>query len=290
MARRQTQQLVHAVLLAAWPLAAAAAQDGAVAPLAAGQASTVAALVTQRAAARLATTGSIMAWQPRLTALAAGVTQPQVVARAAEAYAARLAELDASNALDADGRFVDRVRHIAAGLIAQAALDYPETADWSWEIHATAQPEQSADCMAGGKILVGQDYAERMGLNDAELAMLLAHEIAHAALRHNLQEYELALRLEPARASQPFSALWDAVDHDSALMDKLAPLGRAQESEADQAGLLLAVRSGWPPERLANYYRKLLRSSDWPALDSATHPSPLSRWNAVQALAASLQH
>jgi predicted Zn-dependent protease len=175
-------------------------------------------------------------------------------------------------------------------LIAQAAHDYPETADWSWQLHTSTDPEQDADCMAGGQILVGQPYAERLALNDAELAMLLAHEIAHAALRHNLQEYELALRLEPARAALPFAELWQAVDHDRALMDKLAPLGREQEAEADRAGMRLAIAAGWPPERLANYYQKLLRASSKPGLDSDTHPSPLSRWRAAQAQATGPQH
>ncbi len=279
MTRSGTQQLATAAALLATMSLAAPAVSASDAP---------------RAPAILATTGTTMAWKPELSITAASaastVTQPQVLARAALAYATRLATLDDSHALDADSRFLERVQHIASGLIAQAMRDYPETAGWSWQIHTTAEPEQDADCMAGGKILVGQPYAERLALNDAELAMLLSHEIAHAALRHNLQEYQLALRLEPKRAALPFAELWDAVDHDRPLMDKLAPLGREQEAEADRAGLLLAAHAGWPPERAANYYRKLLRASAHPALDSDTHPSPLSRWRAMQTLAATLQH
>ncbi len=286
MARPGMRQLGHAalpaLLLAALPLAPAwpASADPAVA-------------AARWAPARLATTGGIMAWQPQINVLAAGgtsaVTQQQVVARAAEAYAGRLSTLEASHALDADTRFLARIRRIADGLIAQAALDYPETAAWSWQVHTSTDPEQDADCMAGGRILVGQPYAERLALNDAELAMLLAHEIAHAALRHNLQEYELALRLEPQRAALPFADLWDAVDHDQALMDKLAPLGREQESEADRAGMRLAAQAGWAPERLAGYYQKLLRASARPGLDSDTHPSPLSRWRAARSQAGGAQ-
>jgi len=211
-----------------------------------------------------------------------------VIAHAAEAYAGRLAELSGHAALDADESFLLRLRRIAAPLIAQAARDYPESARWHWELHTSSAPDQDADCMAGGKLLVGQTYAERLQLSDAELAMLLSHEIAHAVLRHNLLEYQEALRIEPARAARPFSELWEAVDHDAALIDKLAPLGRAQEEEADHAGMVLAYRAGWAPARLANYYRKLVRSSGWPGLDSATHPSPQSRWQAMHALADTL--
>ena len=219
---------------------------------------------------------------------AATITQEQVIARATSAYAERLADLAGRAALDTDEAFLLRLRRIAAPLIAQAARDYPESASWHWELHTSSAPDQDADCMAGGKLLVGQTYAERLQLNDAELAMLLSHEIAHAALRHNLQEYQEAVRIEPARAARPFSELWEAVDHDATLMDKLAPLGRAQEEEADRAGMLLAFRAGWAPARLARYYRKLVRSSGWPGLESATHPSPQSRWQAMSALAAKL--
>ena len=218
------------------------------------------------------------------------ITQQQLIERAAEVYAGRIAEQRATYTLDADAAFTARVQRIADKLIAQAARDYPETAAWPWEIHTTTDTGQNADCMAGGKIMVSKAYAERLGLNETELAMLLAHEIGHAALRHNLSEYQLALRLEPARAEHPFLELEDAVDNDRKLVAKLAPLNFAQEIEADRAGLLLAVHAGWPPERLANYYHKLLRASDWPARDSDSHPSPLSRWHAMQALASTLQH
>ena len=142
--------------------------------------------------------------------------------------------------------------------------------------------------MAGGKIIVSQDYIERLGLNDAELAMLLAHEMSHATLRHNLQEYELALRLEPHWAQAPFVALEDAVDNDSALIAKLAPLGYTHEREADREGMLLAWHAGWPAVRLANYFKKMMRASGRPNFESPTHPAPSERWLAAQALAATL--
>lgn len=216
------------------------------------------------------------------------LTQERVAAHAAGVYASRVAALDEAGKLDPVADFTARVRRVAAGLIAQAARDYPDTAAWRWEVHASADPEQDADCMAGGKILVSQAYVERLALTDAELAMLLAHEIAHAALRHNLLELERALALDPAWAGRPFEALVDAVDHDAALMARLAPLNLAQEAEADHAGLLLAARAGWPAQRLAGYYRKMMRASGRPYFDSDDHPAPASRWQAARALAATL--
>jgi len=216
------------------------------------------------------------------------LTQDEVIAGSQLLYAKRITALEDANALDVDAAFAARVQRIAERLILQAKRDYPETAAWPWEVHTTIDPDQNADCMAGGKILVSRAYAERLELSDAELAMLLAHEIEHATLRHNLKEYELAMRLDPRWSQRPFVELEDAVDNDAALVAQLAPLDFAQEVEADREGLLLAWRAGWPPMRLAAYFKKIMRVSGRPYSDSDTHPSPASRWTAARALAAAL--
>lgn len=215
----------------------------------------------------------------------AALTQQLLIARAAQVYATRLEQ----HALDTDTRFTARVNAIAATLIARARRDYPGTAGWAWEIHTTNDPDQNADCMAGGKILVSLAYVQRLELGDAELAMLLAHEIEHAALRHNLQEYEQALRLAPRWAGRPFLELEHAVDHDSGMIDQLAPLNYAQEVEADREGMLLAWRAGWPAAQLAGYFRKMYRSSADPRRSKPDYPSPQLRWQAARELAATLQ-
>ena len=220
---------------------------------------------------------------------AAGATEPLtqelVAGRAAILYAERLDRLT----IDADADFTARVRAIAQPLIAQAARDHPETLGWAWEIHTTSEPAQNADCMAGGKILVSAAYVERLGLGDAELAMLLAHEIAHAALRHNLREYQQALLLDPRWARRPHLELEHAVDHDSELMDLLAATNYQHEQEADREGLLLAWRAGWPAARLATYFKKTARASDRPRRGQPDYPSPMQRWQAARELANTLQ-
>jgi len=79
----------------------------------------------------------------------------------------------------------------------------------AWEIHTTTDPEENASCMAGGKLLIGQEYVMPLELNDVELAMLIAHEMEHALLQHNLKDMREALRLEPymdAALVQAFNA------------------------------------------------------------------------------------
>jgi predicted Zn-dependent protease len=213
---------------------------------------------------------------------ARAVTQEEVVAGAARMYRIQIAELAMAGMLDRDAAFLARVERIAQRLREQARLDDPAAPAWSWEIHTSNDDDDNASCMAGGKILLSQTYVERMALTDAELAMLLSHEMQHAILLHNLKEYEEALRLDPSWLARPFSALEDAVDNDGRLMTKLAALNKEQEVEADRAGLAMAWRAGWRAMSLAAYFRKLEQASAMSNWGSATHPAPMQRWRAAR--------
>ncbi|CAN7452731.1 M48 family metalloprotease [Pseudoduganella sp. LjRoot289] len=221
--------------------------------------------------------------------LAAALTQAEVMAGAERLYRERMQELAAQHQLDADPAFHERVLRIAKPLLAQAMHDYPESAAWAWEIHTAPGGDENAYAMAGGKMLISRAYVHKLSLSDAELAMLLAHEICHSVLRHNLVEYQEAMRVAPEWRERPFAELEEAVDNDSALMRKLAPLGIRQEQEADREGLKLAWRAGWQGPALARYFHKLMRSSHAPNFEQFAHPAPSQRWKAAQELAAALE-
>lgn len=222
-------------------------------------------------------------------AAAQAVTQEQVLAGAARIYDKELAGLRASYRLDDNARFAAKVAAIAWPLIEQAKRDYPIAAGWAWELHTTSDEEVNAFALAGGKLLVSSAFVDRLGLADPDIAMLLAHEICHAVLRHNLQEYEEAIRLEPEWAERPYQELEDATDNDAALMRKLAPLNSRQEEEADREGMRLAMRAGWKPSELARFFRKLERHSNWPNFGSIDHPAPSLRARAARELAEQLE-
>lgn len=212
------------------------------------------------------------------------VTQEEVAAGAAKLYAGRIDEARQRFELDTDQAFLKRVQGIAAALIDRAAQEPDVPTGVAWEIHTTTDPEENASCMAGGKILVGQAYVRNLALNDAELAMLIAHEMQHALLRHNLKEAQEALRLEPEWQQLPYARLEYAIDHDERLMHKLDAFDVAQEFEADREGMRLAVHAGWPAAGLANYFKKLVRHDPMANADRREHPAPARRWRAAQAL------
>ncbi|WP_073217137.1 M48 family metalloprotease [Massilia sp. CF038] len=219
---------------------------------------------------------------------ACALSQDEVVAGAEKLYRTRVSELAQARMLDQDRHFLARVQAIVQTLARQAQRDDPGAQAIAWEVHISSDTDENASCMAGGKMLLGQPYSERLGLNDAELAMILSHEMQHAILLHNLAEYQEAIRLAPAWRERPFSALEDAVDNDTRLMTQLASINLEQEVQADQAGLLMAWRAGWRASHLAGYYRKLEQASPMSRTGSPTHPAPLQRWRAARQLAARL--
>jgi predicted Zn-dependent protease len=216
---------------------------------------------------------------------ARAVTQDEVMAGADRLYRVRIAELARAGMLDRDAAFLARVARIAQRLREQARRDDPDAPAMAWEIHTSDDADDNATCMAGGKILLSQPYVERLALTDAELAMVLSHEMQHAILLHNLKEYQEAIRLDPSWLSKPFSALEHAVDDDARLMGQLEALNKEQEIEADRAGLAMASRAGWPAIELARYFRKLERASSMGNRGSAIHPAPMQRWRAARSQA-----
>lgn len=209
------------------------------------------------------------------------VTQDEVTAGAAKLYRVRIAELARAGMLDRDAVFLARVERIAQRLSEQARRDDPAAPVVPWEIHSSSDPDDNASCMAGGKILLSQAYVEQLALSNAELAMVLSHEMQHAILQHNLKEYEEAARLDPRWLAKPFSALEHAVDHDARLINRLAALNKEQEVEADRAGMAMAWRAGWRAMDLAGYFRKL-EGASFAGWGSATHPAPMQRWRAAR--------
>jgi len=174
---------------------------------------------------------------------------------AAAAYDLRLQALRRDDKLDRDPALVERVRRIARGVIGQAILLKPEAAHWAWEIHVASSDDVDAYCMAGGKILAGENFLRRF--SDDELAALLGHEIAHAIAEHVREQLSAVTALKPAYAHLDLEGVIALLDSNLAMTFTLAPLSRLQELEADDIGIYLAARAGHDPRALLDFYRVL---------------------------------
>ena len=203
---------------------------------------------------------------------------PQLVAQGAnKKYRVKVDELQQAHLLDTEVLFNERLHRIMTKLTAQAVIDYSNSGQWQWEIHSSDQYDEASYSMAGGKILISRPQVYELALNDNELAMLIAHEMAHALLQHNFLEDQEALRLFPAWLHQDFEKFETAVDDDDTLVTALAALGKQQEFEADLSGMQLALRAGHPAKSLLRFYEKLRKRSAYPNFESRTHPAPSER-------------
>jgi predicted Zn-dependent protease len=173
-------------------------------------------------------------------------------------YARIIATYSARGALD-DPAMLARIRPITARLMRVIAAERPETAAWPWEVHVTSDPSVTAFCMAGGKVLVGAPFVRRLELGDPEVAMLIAHEMAHALADHR-------------RARAPATS----TDVDPAGETRANQLAVAQEDEADRIGMRLAYRAGWRLADLIGFFDKLA-ASQAAGTFSTSHAAPAMR-------------
>lgn len=135
--------------------------------------------------------------------------------------------------------------------IARAA----EKPEYKWEFSVINDPETvNAFAVPGGKVAV---YTGIFGpaRDEAGLAVVLGHEVAHALLRHPAERMSqgmllqlggmglgVALGRNPALANQVLQAYGLGAGVGIAL-----PFGRSQESEADRVGLILMAKAGYDP-------------------------------------------
>jgi predicted Zn-dependent protease len=177
---------------------------------------------------------------------------------AAVQYGKILATLAAKGKLDDDPALLARSRRIAAGLIAAASEARSDVAAWPWEVHVTTDASRGTFCIAGGKVLVGGQLVKDLELEDGELAMLLGHEIAHAAAGHRR------------------AAVRGSMDTDAAEEVRAAEIALQQEDEADRLGMELAHRAGWPAAGLVSFFDKLA-AREPAGTFNASHPTAAAR-------------
>lgn len=134
------------------------------------------------------------------------------------------------------------------------------------------RPEVNAFAAPGGVVVVFRGLLNAAATPE-ELAGVLAHEVAHAELRHSLQGMAKGLGLR-ALVAMAFGDISDSVFTDAATRLTELRFSRDAEREADANGLQRLVAARISPEGMVRFYERLAseKRSSPPALLS-THPS-----------------
>ena len=201
---------------------------------------------------------------------------------AAEAYEAELKAARDKGVLNTDKAQLARVTNIARRIVGATPAFRSDASAWNWQFNVQKTKDLNAYCMPGGRIMVYSGLIENLDLSDAELATVLAHEVAHALREHTRERvsraYAQQLLLSGAAA---VTGVGEGVANVANMVAEVTfqlPFSRDQESEADQIGLELMARAGYDPRAAITLWNKMsaAASSEQPKFLS-THPAPKER-------------
>jgi beta-barrel assembly-enhancing protease len=171
-----------------------------------------------------------------------------------------------SGALDPDAALEKYVTGVARKLVPPKAL-----ARLRLHVFVVADPRLDAFALADGSIFVSTGLLSRLE-NEAQLAVLLGHELTHALQRHIVVEHRTAKN--SAAVSASFGGGLGLGRLGAAAT--VAGYSRDLEREADELGLELAVRAGYDAHEAARPFEHLLAWMDEEELDEpflfADHP------------------
>ncbi len=172
------------------------------------------------------------------------VSESALMSGAKEAYDALLAAEKMKGNVNVDFAQTARVRLIAKRLIEQTSALNSKAANWSWEVNVLRANQPTAFCLPGGKIAIDSALLlAPYSLTDDELALVLAHTIAHELLHHGLE------RAPDENAIGLAQMAWQVT--------VLAPHSRLQEQEADRVAAELSARAGFDPRVAVALWQKL---------------------------------
>lgn len=148
--------------------------------------------------------------------------------------------------------------------------------DYKWEFRVINDPDMvNAFCVPGGKVAVYTGIFP-VARDEAGLAVILGHEVAHALLRHAgermTQSQLLGAGMAIAGASGINPQMLQALGL-GASVGVILPFGRSQESEADHVGLILMAKAGYDPRVSLEVWERMERKEQGgPPGFLSTHP------------------
>ncbi|HET8549023.1 MAG TPA: M48 family metallopeptidase [Bryobacteraceae bacterium] len=188
---------------------------------------------------------------------------------------------------------VDIVRDLALQdyirTIGQKLASTPEAGNFPYEFTLTNDPSINAFALPGGPVFIHSGLIQAAE-NEAQVAGVMAHEIAHVALRHGTSQASKAnlLQLPAAIAGavlgQGVGGQLGQIGVGLGLNALVLRYSRRAESEADALGAKIMARAGYNPVEMARFFEKLEAEGGSRAPEFLSdHPNPGNRIRNVQA-------
>ena len=149
-----------------------------------------------------------------------------------------------------------------------------EVQNFQWEFNLVASNEVNAFCMPGGKIVVYEGMLP-VTQDEACLAIVLGHEIAHAVAKHSAEQLSKQTRQQYAAqiGGNVLTSVAEAkgLGGYASLIDLVAQTGfnfanlkysRDNETEADRLGLIFTAMAGYDPQVAIPFWQRMAQLSN----------------------------
>jgi predicted Zn-dependent protease len=177
-------------------------------------------------------------------------------------------------------RVADRISKAAE------AMDHPA---FKWKVRVVDKDTPNAFCLPGGKIVVYTGIIPYVK-NEAGLAAVLAHEVAHAVARHGGERLSQQLALKGAMTvgGEVLKKKDGTLDTTSKVIlgamgmggtvGVILPYSRIHEFEADRIGQLYMAKAGYDPNESTKLWERMSQIKKPPIpIWLSTHPADEER-------------
>ncbi len=219
--------------------------------------------------------------------------ESDIQAMAADQYATFLAE-NKSKLVGESNKDAEMVRRVGQRISAAITKFYNEKGlsheleGYKWEYNLVDSKEVNAWCMPGGKIVVYTGLLP-ISQNEAALAVVMGHEVAHALAKHGNERMSqataqqlggAALSVAVANKSPEAQALMLEAYGIGSTVGGTLPFSRKHELEADKFGLLYCALAGYNPQEAIPLWERMAKASSGgqrPPEMLSTHPTEETR-------------
>jgi Zn-dependent protease with chaperone function len=171
-------------------------------------------------------------------------------------------------------------RRVFERIVAAALGEHPGALTMEWALYLPDDRRPLAYATSHGKVVVSTGFLERYAPDDAQLALVLGHEIAHALCGHEPARLA-ALRALGGGTLSAVHAI-ELLETEPWAAEALVPLQREQERVADRLGLRLAMQAGYAPERALAFFDSLARLDRARSFGTDAYDSPAERRRALE--------
>ncbi|MEM8735364.1 MAG: M48 family metallopeptidase [Planctomycetota bacterium] len=167
--------------------------------------------------------------------------------------------------------------------VAQRIARASGRSDYEWEARCVASPEKNAYALPGGKIVIYEGILP-VCQNEAGLAVVMSHEVAHVLARHGgermsqqaaVNGVKTAVGYAMRNKEQVSKDLWMKAYGMATNYGLVLPYSRKHESEADHIGVMLMSDAGYDPTEAPKFWKRFAAAGSGPKQPEflSTHPS-----------------